>query len=203
MSKKTPFPRLLTVAVVLAVIAPGIVSGGEPNPPSRLSADFVMTRTLVVLSDTITSSGKLTLGGPGLLRWEMTSPSRSVLVVNKGTAWIHYPDMGVTKGFDLSKDPVMKVLSEHLLVLTAGQFDRMEKFYDVSDLPNGVKRLVPFEPAVKNVFSEIRVKMGAAGVVSWVEMVSGSGDLTRIAFENVKLNPTPAPNLFEKPANVS
>ena len=201
MGKQTPFPRLLTVAVVLAVIAPGIVSSGEPDPPSRLSADFVMTRTLVVLSDTISSSGKLTLGGPGLLRWEMTSPSRSVLVINKGTAWIHYPDMGVTKGFDLSKDPVMKVLSEHLLVLTGGQFDRMEKFYDVSDLAHGVKRLVPKEKAVKNVFSEIRVKMGARGVVSWVEMVSGSGDLTRIVFKNVKINPSPEPDLFEKTAS--
>ncbi len=201
MSKKIPFPRLLIVAVALAVIVPGIVSGGEPDPPSRLSADFVMTRTLVVLSDTISSSGKLTLGGPGLLRWEMTSPARSVLVVNKGTAWIHYPDMGVTRGFDLSKDPVMKVLSEHLLALTGGQFDKMKKFYDVSDLADGVKRLVPRETAVKNVFSEIRVKMGARGVVSWVEMVSGSGDLTRIAFKNVKINPSPEPDLFEKPAN--
>ena len=201
MSKKPPFLRTLTVAVVLAVTVSGFVSGGEPDPPGRLSADFVMTRTLVVLSDTISSSGKLTLGGPGLLRWEMTSPSRSVLVVNKGTAWIHYPDMGVTKGFDLSKDPVMKVLSEHLLALTGGQFDEMKKFYDVSDLADGAKRLVPGETAVKNVFSEIRVKMGAKGVVSWVEMVSGSGDLTRIVFENVKINPSMAPDLFEKPAN--
>lgn len=201
MGKKTPFPRLLIITVALAVTVSGVVFGGEPDPQSRLSADFVMTRTLVVLSDTISSSGKLTLGGPGLLRWEMTSPSRSVLVVNNGTAWIHYPDMGVTKGFDLSKDPVMKVLSEHLLALTGGQFDKMQKFYEVSDLENGVKRLVPKEKVVKSVFLEIRVKMGARGVASWVEMVSGSGDLTRIVFENVELNPSIAPDLFEKPAS--
>ncbi len=203
MGKEIPFPPLLTIAVVLAMTVPGIVSGGEPDPPSRLSADFVMTRTLVVLSDTISSSGNLTLGGPGLLRWEMTSPARSVLVINKGTAWIHYPDMGVTKGFDLSKDPVMKVLSEHLLALTGGQFDEMKKFYDVSDLADGVKRLVPRETAVRSVFFEIRVKMGARGVASWVEMVSGSGDLTRIVFKNVNLDPSTAPDLFEKPANMS
>ena len=61
--------------------------------------------------------------------------------------------------------------------------------------------LGPNEKAVKNVFSEIRVKMGARGVVSWVEMVSGSGDLTRIVFKNVKINPSPEPDLFEKTAS--
>ncbi|MBW2278826.1 MAG: outer membrane lipoprotein carrier protein LolA, partial [Deltaproteobacteria bacterium] len=130
MRRKT---RLLLSLLVVGslVLAAAIQAGGSPE---RIEADFEMERTLEALSDKISSSGKLYLGGPGLLRFEMTEPSRSVLVVNKGRAWVHYPDLDVTKGFDLATDPVMKVMSEHLLVLTAGAFDEIAELYDVSDI---------------------------------------------------------------------
>jgi len=181
-------------AIALCALA---LSAGEG--PRRIAADFEMRRTLAALSDAISSSGKLYLGGPGLLRFEMTSPSRSVLVVNQGKAWIHYPDLHVTKGFDLATDPVMKVMSEHLLVLTAGAFDRVSDLYEVSETSSGAKRLVPKQEAVKAVFAEIRVELGDAGVISWVELVSRGGDLTRIEFKNVKVDPTLDPALFERP----
>lgn len=190
--------RLLvsSLAVASLALAAAIQAGG---PPERIAADFEMERTLAALSDSIGSSGKLYLGGPGLLRWEMTSPSRSVLVVNRGKAWIHYPDLEITKGFDLATDPVMKVMSEHLLVLTSGAFDKVGQLYVVTDIEGGAKRLVPKQQTVKAVFSEIRVKIGANGVISWVELVSKGGDLTRIVFKNVKVNPTLDPELFERP----
>lgn len=188
---------LVAALMVLALAARLAANDG----PRRIAADFAMERTLTALSDKISSSGKLYLGGTGLLRWEMTSPSRSVLVVNRGRAWIHYPDLNLTKGFDLATDPVMKVLSEHLLVLTAGAFDQVGELYHVSDVDGGAKRLVPRQETVKAVFAEIRVKVGTGGVISWVELVSRGGDLTRIEFKNVKVDPQLDPALFERPAN--
>jgi outer membrane lipoprotein carrier protein len=172
---------------------------GDPAPPNRLTADFVMERTLKVLSDKVTSSGRMAMGGPGLLRWEMTAPSRSLLLISKGRATIHYPDLGVTKTFDLSVDPVMRVMSEHLLALTAGAWDKLAALYEVTVLNGNVRRLVPREAAVRQVFSEIRVSVGPGGVVSWVELVSPSGDVTRISFSNVRLNPELPPESFVRP----
>ena len=69
--------------MVVAVLA--LAASSVPAEPSRrLAADFVMERTIEALSDTVRSSGRLFLGGPGLLRWETAEPSRSILVVNGG-----------------------------------------------------------------------------------------------------------------------
>jgi outer membrane lipoprotein-sorting protein len=197
--------RHATTALLLATLLTAAVAGicsGAAKAPSRISAGFVMTRTLKVLRDSIRSEGRLTLGGPGLLRWEMTKPTRSVLVVNNGSAWIHYPDLGITKGFDLSADPVMKVMSEHLLVITGGRLDSMSKLYEVSQgAEQGVMRLVPRQVEVRAVFASLRVSMAGSGVIRWVEMESSGGDLTRIEFNGVAIDPPQDPSLFEKPAS--
>jgi outer membrane lipoprotein-sorting protein len=149
----------------------------------------------------VRSSGRLSLGGPGLLRWEMTSPSRSVLVVSGGRGWIHYPDLKVTRSFDLAVDPVMRVISEHMLALTAGDFDAIGVLYRVSDLDGGIKRLEPREETVRKVFAEIRVAFAAPGIVGWVELVAPGGDRTRLTFTDVEVDPVLDPALFREPGN--
>lgn len=173
----------------------------EPVRPTRLTADFTMKRTLKVLTDTLSSSGKLTLGGPGLLRWETFKPAKSLLVINRDKAWIHYPDMGFTKDFSLSDDPVMSVLCDHLLALTVQDFGAVGRLYDVVDEGGGVKKLSPKDGRIRDVFKHLKVKIDEKGVVSWVEITSVSGDVTRIEFENVRLNPDLEPASFEKPVS--
>jgi outer membrane lipoprotein carrier protein len=191
------WPALLVACALLASRAPAAQTSAAPD---RLTAEFTMVRTLSVLSDSISSSGRLVLGGPGRMRFEMTAPSRSILVIDGGKGWIRYPDLDVTKSFDLGADPVMRVLSEHLLVLTSGDFAKAGAYYAVTDgAKPGEKRLVPKQPEIRALFSEIRVAMGPNGVVSWVELVSAGGDTTRLAFKNVKINPPIDASLFEKP----
>ncbi len=190
---------IATSVMVFAFIFQQVATADASSAPQKLTANFKMQRTISVLSDTVSSSGNLTLGGPGLLRWETLSPAKSVLVVNKGRAWIHYPDLGITKGFELGNDPVMSVLSEHLIALTGGDLDGMRKLYELTDQGQGRKRLVPKEAEVKKIFKEIRVEMSASGVASRVELVSAGGDVTTITFHNVRLNPALPADTFEEP----
>jgi outer membrane lipoprotein carrier protein len=188
----------MSLALLCAIYVATVAAASASAPPERLTADFTMTRTLKVLSDSITSQGKIVLGGLGRLRFEVTAPSRSILVITAGKGWVSYPDMGITRSFDLGADPMMRVLSEHLLVLTSGDFEKAGAFYTVTDAAEaGVKRLVPKQPEIAKLFSELRVAMGVEGVVSWVELVSAGGDVTRIAFANVRVNPPIDPSLFE------
>jgi outer membrane lipoprotein-sorting protein len=185
------------IALALALLVPA--SGAAP--PRRLAADFTMERTIRALSGTVRSSGRLYLGGPGLLRWETFEPARSVLVVNGGRGWIHYPGVSVTKSFDLATDPVMKVLSEHMLALTAGDLEAAARLYRVVELDGGLRRLQPLDPAVARVFSEIRVSFSAPGVVGRVELVSPGGDSTVLTFRNVEVDPPLDAALFGAPVN--
>jgi len=195
----------IIVAVFITVFGQGRAPGAaeKPHAPRKLAADFVMERSLKVLSDTITSSGKLILGGPGLLRWETTSPSKSVLVMDNSRAWIHYPDLEVTKSFDIQNDPIMKVLSEHLLALTSNDLSEISSLYRIEELPDGVKKLIPMEANVKKILAEIRVKMKNSGIASRVEMVSISGDKTTISFKNVRIDPPLTPGLFSAPTSTN
>ena len=112
----------ITLGLTIGLALPGSGRTDDHATPRQLTANFEMTRTIKALSDSIRSAGRLYLGGVGLLRFEMTAPSRSVLVVNGDQGWIHYPDMNVTREFELSADPVMRVLAQHMLALTSGDF---------------------------------------------------------------------------------
>ena len=195
---------LSTILIVFSAAAIGMplklraAETKTQKSPAALSANFVMTRTLAALKTDLKSEGRLVLGGPGRLRWETLSPSKSVLVINAGVGWIHYPDLGVTKRFDISTDPVMRVLSEHLLLLTAGQFDRMGDKYEVSSTADG-RILKPKTPEVKKFFKEMQVAMDKIGAVSRVMLISADGDTTTIEFQQVVQNPKLTDDLFAEP----
>jgi outer membrane lipoprotein-sorting protein len=194
--------HLKTITALLAcglLLAPLAVRSDGPAAPQQLTADFVMTRTIKALADSIRSSGKLHLGGVGLLRFEMTAPSRSVLVVNGERGWIHYPDMDMTREFELAADPVMRLLSAHMLALTSGDFARVGELYEVTELEDGVKRLVPREAGIRKVFAELRLALARPGVIAWVELRSTGGDRTRIEFTNVRTDQPIDPALFRAP----
>lgn len=170
-----------------------------PPLPNTLRADFVMTRTIAAMKSDLKSEGRLMLGGKGLLRWETLSPSKSTLVIRRDIAWISYPDLDVTKQFDIAVDPVMRVMSEHLLLLTSGRFDDLGALYDVSLEKDGQRRLRPRSPEIGNIFREMRVSADANGAVREVVLVSSNGDTTKISFQNISLNPTFSDELFLEP----
>ena len=66
-------------------------------------------------------------------------------------------------------------------------------------MEDSTKRLIPKDGDVKKVFVKLEVKLGKGGVAKQVEITQKGGDTTLILFENVKLNPTLEPRLFEKP----
>ncbi|MCU0663065.1 MAG: outer membrane lipoprotein carrier protein LolA [Myxococcota bacterium] len=197
MSKK----NLCAVLFLLASLAASLRAETDGVPPgaSRLSAHFVMERKMAALSSSVRSEGKVLLGGPGMVRFETLSPSKSILVVNKGKAWLSYPDLKVTRSFELASDPVMQVLTEHILALSAFDFGKLGALYEITDLGGGKKRLLPKQEAVRRVFGELKVALDSRGLATSVEMLSVSGDSTTIRFEKIDTQSNIAPAAFEAP----
>ena len=170
----------------------------SPNP--NLKADFIMTRKVAVLKESLTSKGRLMLGGKGRLRWETTSPNKSTLIVNGANGWLHYPDLSVTKAFDMASDPVMRLMSEQLCALTGGDLTALSSLYEIRAGRDGEKLLVPKDPNIRKLFRTLHVIMPKTGVVSEVTLVSANGDTTTIEFSNTVQNATLDPRLFMAPS---
>ena len=190
--------NILIFVIALNAVASSTAQGAGPAI-TTLKADFVMTRKISVLKAPLTSTGKVMLAGAGRLRFETLSPSRSVIVINENKGWLHYPELGVTKQFDLSTDPVMRLMSEQLAALTSGNFAALEKTYTITDSAAGKKSLVPTAPGIKKLFKVLTVNMTSSGAVSMVEMVSANGDITTIRFENTVFNATLPSASFDTP----
>lgn len=168
-------------------------------PPSTLMADFIMSRSISALKIDLKSEGRLMLGGKGLLRWETLSPAKSTLIIHADQGWIQYPDLDIIKGFDLSTDPAMRIMSEHLSMLTSGRFDDAGALYEVSPEKDGRRVLVPKSAEIKKLFKEMQVTMDTSGAVSAVTLVSANGDITTIVFQNILPNPKLSNELFAAP----
>lgn len=171
----------------------------SPPPPAALIADFVMTRTISQLKTDLTSEGRLVLGGKGLLRWETLTPAKSTLIINQGQGWIQYPDLNLTKGFDLATDPAMRVMSEHLSLLTSGRFNDAGDLYEVSPEKDRRRILLPKSAEIKKFFKEMQVALDETGAVREVVLISTNGDKTTIVFRNIKANPKLTDDLFSAP----
>jgi outer membrane lipoprotein-sorting protein len=184
----------MTAVVLLAALE----SPADKGSTARLQAEFVMVRTMTALQDRVTSSGRLMLGGPGLLRWETRKPSRSILVVNGQQGWIHYPELQVTKEFDTGADPVMAILAEHLLAFGVGDFSALRPWYTVKT-GGDVTTLVPKSDQIRKLFAQMRITKTREGIVSQVVLVSANGDTTTIRFSSVNLNPRFVKGTFSAP----
>lgn len=189
--------------ICLAVLILGSIGAAAQTKGTtgvdRLFARFVMERKVAALSASLRSEGRVTLGGPGKVRFETLSPSKSILIVNGGKAWLSYPDLKVTKSFELASDPVMQVLTEHILAMSAFDFSKLAVLYDVTDIGDSKKKLVPKQEAVRRVFAELRVTLDSRGLATTVEMISVSGDSTLITFSQIDTQPKLDASTFAAP----
>jgi outer membrane lipoprotein-sorting protein len=197
--KHMKFSALLFVMGVAFGARTAAANESPLETPSILSADFVMSRTISALKSELKSKGHIILGGTGRLRWETLSPAESTLIINGGKGWIWYPDLNVTKSFDLGTDPIMRVMSEHLSALTAGRFDSVQSLYYVSAPKDGRRTLVPKSPEIKKLFKEMQVAVNEKGAVTEVLLVSANGDKTSIVFQHIVSNPKLNEDLFREP----
>ncbi len=191
--------KMAGVWVAAVVISAAMGSSAGKGSGAKLQADFVMVRTMTALKDSVTSSGSLMLGGPGLLRWETKEPAKSILVVNGPQGWIHYPELRVTKGFNVGTDPVMALLAEHLLAFGVGDFSSLRQWYDVESGGEDTTILLPKSDHIKRLFARMRITKTREGVVSQVVLVSANGDTTTLRFSKVKRNPSFASGTFDAP----
>lgn len=164
-----------------------------------LSSDFVQEKHLSMFKTVLTSKGRFYFSKPDLLRWELVSPVASgfVLKGEKGRRW--HQLTGKTESFQISQEPIMKIVSDQLFAWGKADFQWLNKEYRISVLSDSpvALRLEPRSAETAGFLHHLLINFSSDGrYVRTVELHEKDGDFTRIRFVNAAINkPLPA-NLF-------
>jgi outer membrane lipoprotein-sorting protein len=164
-----------------------------------LSSDFVQEKHLSMFKTVLTSKGRFYFSKPDLLRWELTTPVASgfVLKGEKGRRW--HERTGRTESFQISQDPVMKLVSDQLFAWARADFQWLKKEYRISVLSESpvALRLEPRSAATAGFLHHLLITFSPDGrYVRSVELHEKDGDYTRIKFVNAAVNKPLQADLF-------
>jgi len=164
-----------------------------------LSSDFIQEKHLSMFKTVLSSKGHFYFQKPDLLRWELTAPVASgfVLKGEKGRRW--HQRTGRTESFQISQEPVMKLVSDQLFAWARADFSWLKKEYRISVIDNSpvALRLEPRSAATAGFLHHLLISFSADGrYVRSVELHEKDGDFTRIRFVNTAVNKNLKADLF-------
>jgi len=191
---------LLGIAIATAMTAMASAAGwGDSWESIRLAArdvrairaDFVQTRKVRILTRPIVSRGRLVYRRPDDLRWEYSSPLRSVLLLRRGSVERYIlRDEGFVRDSSGKLDAMAAVVREINLWLS-GDFSASKTFRPAlarSDRSTNVE-LLPIDPSMRSIISRIELRLGSrVGAVESITIDEGSEGTTQIDFNDVRIN---------------
>jgi outer membrane lipoprotein carrier protein len=194
--------KLTIFAAVLAVLFIQSASFAEEQPVKLLNTFLKRTRSLtadfkqVVINEAgnpvQTSNGVFLLQRPGKFRWDYEKPFQQQIVANSGKVWFFDKDL---------EQVTIKKLDESLgstpALLLSGDIALEENFImekqGVEDDMQWIK-LLPKSQESSFKYITIGLKKGSLG---GMELSDNFGQLTRIYFSNVIINPPIKQTLFQ------
>lgn len=164
-----------------------------------LSSDFVQEKHLSMFKTVMVSKGRFNFMKPDQLRWELTSPVASgfILKGDNGRRWNERS--GRKESFQISQEPVMKIVSDQLFAWARADFVWLQKEFRIKVLDESpaVLRLEPTGAATAGFLHYLLISFSADGrYVRSVEIHEKDGDYTRIKFVNTAVNKPLAVDLF-------
>ena len=161
-----------------------------------LSADFVQESRSVALGGpglAARSQGRVVFAKPGRMRWTYTAPEESLVVSDGEWMWIFDPAAGEAQKLPVTEGALSGAGVQFLL----GEGDVLAEF-SVTELACGAEEvrleLLPREPAA---YEKLRIAVDpASGDMRETEVTDLFGNVTRVRFENLRVNTAPGPDVF-------
>jgi outer membrane lipoprotein-sorting protein len=164
---------------------------------TSIEADFTQEKNLSMLSEKIISKGHFVFKKENLLRWEYTSPSKYLIVINKEKVIIK--DEKKTTKYDMNSNKVFKEINDIMLSCVQGTIFKSNKFktsYYENDKVYKLE-LIPQVKNMKETFKKINLYFDKnVTSVAKMEMIENNDDLTSLDFINKKLNAPVAQTIF-------
>jgi len=196
---------LIFVGLLLLVLAPvevkatGAAVEREKISVRSVQADFIQEKNLKILVRPILSRGRFVFQAPGNLRWEYTTPFRSVLLLYEGKIRkFTEHDGALVEEKGLRLDAMQLVLGEISGWLNGRFTDNAAFTTEIRDERTVV--LSPKEEGMRSFISRIELKLAdQAGLLDSVTIFEGPDSSTRLIFSHAVLNQPIARTLFTRP----
>jgi outer membrane lipoprotein-sorting protein len=161
---------------------------GATGTIQTIKADFVQEKHLSILSRPFISKGVFYYQAPDSLRWEYTSPVRSILLMHKGEMR-RYMETGKGLIEDSRMDPKgMQIILQEIALWLGGRFSDDPAFDAV--LKDG-RRIVltPKEKGFSKMIEHIDLRLSdTPGIIKSVEIYEDRDSFTRLQFQNTEIN---------------
>lgn len=193
-------PKLMSVLLMVALCLPA-VAFAQDNAVTRmqnflsqvhsLKADFTQVVLNANLEQIKKSTGTLAIKRPNRFRWDYAAPNQEIIDADGTRVWMYDVELQ-----QVTVKPLTGTLAASPAVLLAGSND-VQKNFTVTDLgaENGLD-WVGITPKIKDTDFD-SVRLGFKGnLVQVMELKDALGNLTRITFSNMQVNPKLDDSLF-------
>ena len=160
-------------------------NAGEIN---SVQADFIQEKHLKILARPIISQGTFIFQAPGSLRWEYTSPIKSILLIHNGRTRKFVERDGrlvAEQGMSLE---AMQIVLQEISRWLSGNFRDNTAF--AASLESGRKIvLTPGDESMARLISRIELQLSCQpGLMDSVTIYEGPDSYTRLTFLHAVLN---------------
>lgn len=129
-------------------------------------------------------TGVMKVERPGKFYWEISKPTKQVIVSEGKNVWIHDPDLN-----QVVKKPLDQEFANTPALLLSGNQQQIMKTYRVTQ-PNKNKTYYKLYPKQEDgAFQSLTLSFGAKNVPTLMILEDSLGKMTYVNFNNVKMNP--------------
>jgi len=163
-----------------------------------IQCDFEQTKNLSLLNDKMVSKGKMYYKQDRLLRWEYDTPYNYTFILN-GTR-VMLKSANKTNIVDVKSSRLFQEIARIMMNSVTGKCLTENSDFKVVLFAKGnewIARLFPQKKEMKQIFKMITLHFNPnVSMVSEVEMLENSGDITQIILKNIHSNVTINEKIF-------
>jgi outer membrane lipoprotein-sorting protein len=169
---------------------------------TSVSASFSQEKRMQILTKPLVSKGRFYFQAPDLVRWEYTSPVRSVLLMRKGDIKRYtHGSKGFVEESGGSLESMHIVLQE-ISRWSRGQFTANEHFSATLKKEGKGPKIVltPKDKGLSAMISRIVITLSPdrPGVIKSVKIIENAGNYTLFEFSDVQINGKISESLFRE-----
>jgi len=159
-----------------------------------VEANFTETKKSKVFQTEQIQKGTVFSSRNGKLIWHVAEPVENMFIIDGNTVKISYPDLNYEKYYDLRNAGVISEVAKNIFaIVSISGYKIIEKNYESTikgNWKNGWQiTLIPKQKEVKKAITKMTLNITENDFITSIEIFEGNGDITKIVFQNIKLNP--------------